>query len=61
MLKIRLPENSWWSALITCRQAHLKEKTQFFRLLLEGRVVAEEGVAIELVTIRHGLYGISTF
>ena len=46
---------------LTCRQVHLKEKTQFFCLFLEGRVVAEEGVAIELVTIRHGLYGIRSF
>ena len=46
---------------LTCCQAHLKEKTQFIRLFLEGRVIAEEGVAIELFTIRHGLYGIRTF
>ena len=46
---------------LTCCQAHLKEKKQFIRLFLEGRVIAEEGVAIELFTIRHGLYGIRTF
>ena len=37
-----------------CRQEHLKEKTQFFRLFLEGRVVGWSGewVAVQLVTMR---------